>query len=339
MPWPRWRAFVPCCLCVALAHAPAQAPPAQPPPPKRLGVFFWHDSPNDLTTYAGIQQGLRQAGLPHTFLEHRADSDPQKAKAAFAALQQARCDLVFAMGTQSALLARDALQDVPVVFAAVSDPVASKVVPGWSGSGTNVCGGSNWIPPQNVLDVFRLAVPGLTRLGMLRSEASGVVSAAEAATMQAHLATLPAPRIQLREAVAKDEHGIAAAVAQLLDAKVDAIWIPIDITIYQHVDAVRRARGTSRVPILTTALSGVRNGALVGAIVDYPLHGRRVAALALEVLRGKDPGTLPVDRLRSTLVTVNLAAARAEGLELPLSLLALADELIDPDLPTPDGKR
>ena len=52
---------------------------------------------------AGIQKGLQQGGLPHTFIEQRADSDPAKAKAAFAALRAARCELVFAMGTQAAV--------------------------------------------------------------------------------------------------------------------------------------------------------------------------------------------------------------------------------------------
>ena len=321
-----------------LASMLSMALPGQAPTPavaqKRLGVFFWHDSPNDLATFAGIQKGLQQSGLPHTFVEHRADSDPKKAAAALTALRSERCDLVFAMGTQAALLARDALHDVPVVFAAVSDPVASGVVKSWDGSGTNLCGGSNWIAPQNVLDVFRLAVPGMRRLGMLRSATSGVVSEAESASMRAHLASLPVGHLELHEAIAKDAAGLPAAVAQLLEQRVDAIWIPIDITVYQDLGAVKAALGTSQVPLLTTAAAGIRGGALVGAVVDYPLHGRRVAALAIDVLtRGKDPGTLPVDRLRGTLVTVNLAAARQSGIELPLSLLALADVLIDPDLP------
>lgn len=319
-------------LGVATDLVPGQQAPAAAAG-KRLGVFFWHDSPNDLAAFAGIQKGLQQAGLAHTFVEQRAESDAQKAKAAFAALRAARCDLVFAMGTQAALLAKDELRDVPVVFAAVSDPVASGVVRGWDGSGTNLCGGSNWIAPANVLDVFRLAVPGIRRLGMLRSAGSGVVSGAEFATMQAHLATLPKGQLELHEAVARDPAGVGDAVASLLQKDVDAIWIPIDITIYQNVAAVRQALGTKKVPLLTTAAAGVRGGAVVGAVVDYALHGRRAASLALDVLvRGKAPGSLPVDRMRGTLVVVNLAAARRDGIELPLSLLAIADELLDPEI-------
>jgi putative ABC transport system substrate-binding protein len=327
-----WFAVFPLLSLVLTAQVPS--PPAAPPTEKRLGVFFWHESPNDEATFRGIQQGLRQSGLPHRFVEHRANADPARAAAAFTALRQARCDLVFAMGTQSTLLAREALPQVPIVFAAVSDPVASGIVPSWQGSGGNLCGGSNWIAPANVLAVFQLAVPGLQRLGMLRSEASGVVSAAEAASMRAHLAALPNGRIELVEAVCKDAAGIPAAIAALRQQRIDAIWIPIDLSIYQNVPAVQKALGDDKTPLLTTAATGVQQGALVGAVVDYSLHGRRVAAMAVDVLaHGKAPGTLPVDRLHGNLVLVNLAVARKTGIELPLSLLALADELIDPEVP------
>jgi putative tryptophan/tyrosine transport system substrate-binding protein len=316
-------------LCsLAAAQAPVEAAP------KRLGVFFWHDSPNDLATFAGIQKGLRQSGMPHSFVEVRADSDPAKAKLAFAQLRDAHCDLVFAMGTQAALLAKTELTGIPVVFAAVSDPVASGIVPSWDGSGTNLCGASNWIAPQNVLSVFRLAVPGMRRLGVLRSQASGLVSAAELTTMRAHLATLPKHPIELLEEVAKDPADLPAATARLLAANVDAIWIPIDITVYQNVPAIRKELGAAKIPLLTTAAAGLRAGALVGAVVDYPLHGRRTALLAIDVLlHGKNPGSLPIDRMQGSRITVNLAIARENGIQLPLSLLVLADELLDPDFP------
>ncbi len=318
--------------------------PAQEPRQRRLGVFLWHDSPNDLATLAGIRTAIERSGLPHTFVERRAGSDRDRATVALRELQEARCDLVFALGTQGALLAKDTFLDVPIVFAAVSDAVASGLVPDWSGSGINMCGASNWIPPANVIDVFRLAVPHCERLGVIRTKTSGVVSTAEVAQMKAFLATPGAPRIELHEAVAPDAAGIGGAVRRLLDDRVDAIWIPIDITLYQNVAAIQSALGAAKVPLVTTAAAAVRNGAHVGAAVDYELHGRRAGALALEVLvRGKSPATLPVDRMRGVVVSVNLASARASGIDLPLSLLAVADDLMataaEPDAGANDGRR
>lgn len=320
--------------------APLALATAQEAEPKRLGVFLWHDSPNDLATLAGIRAELDQSRLPCVFIERRADSDAEKAKAGLRALQDARCELVFALGTQAALLAKDTILDVPVVFAAVSDAVASGLVPDWNGSGINLCGASNWIPPAQVLDVFRLAAPHCRRLGVIRSKTSGVVSTAELARMREWLATAGAPPIALLDAVAADAAGIAPAVRGLLEQGIDALWIPIDITIYQHVAAVQQALGARGIPLLTTAAAAVRAGAHVGAAVDYTLHGRRAAAIALDVLlRGRHPGTLPIDRMHGALVSVNLGAAARSGVELPLSLLALADELIDDERREPEATR
>lgn len=322
-------------ICLPLLSSPSlvsQQPPRRP----RLGVFLWHDSPNDLATLVGIRSGLALAHLESEIVERHARSDPAAATAALADLRQQRCDLVFALGTQAALLAKDALTDVPIVFAAVSDAKASGVVPDWTGSGTNVCGASNGIAPGAVLEVFRLAVPRLKRLGMIRSLSSGVVSAAELATMRAHVAATPGLDLTVVESVARDAADVERAAAALLVESVDAIWIPIDLTIYQDLTAVRRGLGRQHLPLLTTAATGVAGGAHVGAAVDYDLHGRRAAALALRVLQGAEPGRLPVDRMRSTLVDVNLGAARRDGIELPLSILAVADELLDSEVPHGD---
>jgi putative ABC transport system substrate-binding protein len=313
---------------VALPHAPAQGPTAAP---HRIGVFLWHDSPNDRAALAGVRQGLRDAEVAATFELRLADSDPELAARQLAELD-AGCELVLSLGTRATLLAREHVRRRPIVFAAVTNPVTAGITEDWRGAGAGSCGASNWIAPQNVLEVFRLAVPDLRALGMLRSRKSGVVSQAELAGMRQFLATEGAPDVQVHEVVVDDERGLAAAVAALRDQGVQAIWIPIDLTVYQHVPAIERALGDRPLPLLTTAAAGVRNGALVGAAVDYRLHGRRAAAIVQRVLRlGRIPDDLPVDRMQSSLVVANLGAARRLGIDLPLSLLALADELIAPE--------
>lgn len=309
-------------VLLLLGAATAQAP-------HRLGVFLWHESPNDLTTLTGIKAGLTVAGVACEFVERHANGELDRACQQLDDLAGERCALVFVLGTQATLLAKQHLRSVPLVFAAVTNPVTAGIVADWGPSGSNLCGASNWIDPGNVLELFRLAVPDLRRLGMLRSRSNGVVSAAEKAATSALLARLGAPPIELVEEIAADADDLPRATAALLARHVDAIWVPIDLTVYSAIPTVQAALGASKVPLLTTAAAGVRAGATVGTIVDYRLHGRRAAALALQVLHGRAPGTLPIDRMHSSLVIVNLAAARRRHVELPLSILALADELID----------
>jgi putative ABC transport system substrate-binding protein len=314
---------------LAIAALGAQQEAVQQQAVRKLGVFFWHDSPNDAAAFAGIRAGLATAGIRAEFVERRADSDAAKATGALADLRAADCALVFAMGTEATLLAADAIRDRPVVFAAVSNPVASGIVADWDKPGRNVTGGSNWVPPATVLSVFQRAVPHLRRLGMLRSAESGVVSAAELAIMRKHVGAAHPPPIEIIDVVTANAADIPRAVRELLATRPDAIWIPMDFTIHGNLAAVRTALGDARVPLVTTAVSAARDAAVVGVTVDFELHGRRVAGLGLEILRGRDPATLPVDTMQSFLVVANLLAARRIGYDLPLSLLVLADVLID----------
>lgn len=316
------------CLLATAPSCDAQAQPATRP--LRLGAFFWHDSPNDVEALLGIRSAWKTTGIPHEFVVRQANSDTGRARDQLRELRDMKCDLVFALGTQAGQLAKDNLQDLPVVFTAVTNPVASGITRDWGPTGTKLAGNSNWIPPETVMHVFRLAVPELAKLGMLRSETAGVVSAAELAAMREYLAKPGAPRVEILERVVADANGIAAAVADLLRERVQAIWIPIDFTIYQNMPLVQKARGESHVPLIASSLQGAKNGATVGVLVDYSLLGKRAAALAIDILvHGKEPGSLPIGTLRGFQVIVNLEAARKAGYELPLSFLAIADILID----------
>src|SRR5690606_40626188 len=113
----------------ALAAAPAAALPQDPATtPPRIGVFFWHDSPNDEVTFAGVKQGLLAAKVPATFLVRQANSDPVVAAQQLKELQAASCNLVLAMGTRATQLAQQHLSGVPIVFAAVTNPVTANIV-------------------------------------------------------------------------------------------------------------------------------------------------------------------------------------------------------------------
>lgn len=323
--------------------AQQETPAARVAEPRRIGVFCWHDSPNDQATLDGIRIGLQKAGLRAQFIERNAGGDELLAGRMLVELGSAQCDLVFALGTQAALLAKQQLRNVPIVFAAVSNPVAAELVPTWSGTQGNLCGASNWIAPESVLAVFQLAVPGLRRLGMLRSEKDSIVSRAELTAMREHLQKPGAPPIEVFDAVVPHVDLVEPAVRELLLRDVDAIWIPIDHSVYRHLDLVQRALVGKRVPLVTTAAGALRgapanHAAIVGAVPDYPLHGRRAASLALAILvHGKEPRELAVDRMSGCLVVANLAAARRQDFELPLSLLALADEILEPEVV--DGRR
>lgn len=299
---------------------------------RRLGVLFWHDSPNDETALKGMQTALKQIGRDFELRVEHAGSDEDRAKAILKKFRTDSVDLIFAMGTQAALAAAQEVKDLPVVFTAVTNPVESGVVSSWEGSGRNLTGNSNWIGPEKTLHVFRLCVPELRRLGVLRSRTTGVVSAAELQEMREHLKNLREPKIEVVEEILAEVADLAPAVDRLVSAGVEAIWVPIDYLVYENMDKVFARVEGHGIPLVSSSLKGVRAGAVAGILVDYEMLGKKAMAIALDILeRNQDPGKIPIGTMSGYQVVVNLGAARRCDFEVPLSLLALADVLLDDD--------
>lgn len=326
---PLLPAIVATLLLVASADLRSQDLPRAP---WKIGALLWHRPENDLQALAGLEEALRIAGRPHVVLVEDADSDPDRALAALGRFAEQGVDAIVALGTQAALLCKEHVRDRPVVFTAVTNPVESGVCPDWSGSGTTLAGNSNWVPSDTVLGVFRRAVPRLERLGILRSEDTGVVSLAELKAMERHLAAIPdgEPRVALVEERAAGTADLGPAVKRLAAAGCEAIWVPIDFLVYENMERVTAAAAAARIPLVSSSLRGALSGAVAGVFTDYAMLGERAALILLQILEGgADPARIPVGTMQGYQVVVNLGAARRLGYDLPLPLLAVADRILD----------
>ncbi len=322
---PRFAAGI--LLAAALVPAFPGAAALPPPEPRRVAAFFWHDSPNDEAALEGFRRGLRDARLAWAVDVSRAGGDEARGRALLRRAREGGADLVLALGTRAALLAREDVRDRPVLFTAVTNPVASGVVASWDGSGTNLAGNSNWLSGRDLVRVFREAVPGLARLGVALDPANPV-SRAEAAEVEEVLRRFH-PDVSLVRAEAPDAAALGPAAARLRDSGVQAIWVPIDNLVYGNLPALAAAADPAGIPLLTSAEPAAREAAVVGLVPDYRLLGRQAAEMARRVLvEGADPGRLPVGRLRTFRTVVNLRAASRARARVPLALLGVADEVL-----------
>lgn len=308
----------------------SQPTAASAPERYKIGVLFWHESPNDELALKGVRSGLVLSRIDAEIEVVNAHGDADVARRTLKSWRDRGFDLVYAMGTSAALQAKETLTKIPVVFTAVTNPVGSGVVPSWDGSGTNLCGNSNWIEAPEVLTVFRNAIPDLARLGVVLNR-NNPVSIEEVAEAKRYFKEHPEKRLALFEEYLRGPDDLEAAVKKLLKRGSQAIWIPIDYDVYRNIDRVAAITVPKKIPLVTSQASAVRDGAVAGVTVDYHALGERSVILAEQVLRqGVDPGSLPVGRMHSYRVIVNLAAARKAKLEIPLALLATADEILDP---------
>lgn len=326
----RARAWLPLAATIVVVVGAARTQAGVAPSPTVLAAFFWHDAPNDEAAFEGVDRGLRAGGIVPAWFVRRAGSDRARATDQLAEIAAARPRLVFAMGTQATLLAREHLQGVAVVFTAVTNPVESGIAAGWESAGQGLCGNSNWIAPEKVAEAFGLAVPGLARLGIVRSTAAGVVSGAELRQMQRYLREPGAPQFELIDELVERVDELPAAVARLRKQGAQAVWVPIDHLVYGSMALLRDGLRGSGIPLVSSSLRGAEAGASVGVLVDYGMLGERAAAMACAVLAGRvKPDAVPVGTMQSWHLVVNLAAARECGYELPLGALLVADRILD----------
>ena len=293
----------------------------------RIGVLFWHDSPNDRVALEGFRAGLELRTSRYELDVVNVHSDEAAARERLRSWAETPVDLVLALGTRAAQLAREHAGPVPVVFTAVTNPVLTGVAEGWEGSGADVTGNSNWIPAATVLRTFRRAVPGMRRLGVIASR-KNPVPAAEIEEMKAALAADPNGGLELEVRLVDTGDELTEAARHLVE-RVDAIWIPIDFLVYENLHRIRAVTDPAKIPLLSSSKKGAEAGAIVGIIVDYSNLGKNAAALAVRILEDGDaPRSIPIGRLSGYRTIVHLARAREIGYRLPLEVVCTADQIL-----------
>ncbi|MCA9319077.1 MAG: hypothetical protein KDB53_00010 [Planctomycetes bacterium] len=304
------------------------------PPAGEIAVLLWHDSPNDRSALLGLKRGLLALGLADRLRVIELQGDADRAERELVRIESNRgAALVVALGTEAARLARRHLVTTPVVFTAVTNPVLSGVVASWDGAGGRICGNSNWLDAAELIRTFRLALPEMRTLAVLRSDGNAV-SAAEVA--EAREVIRLERDLDLKDCVVREPAELDAVLAAALSSA-DALWIPIDFQLYQEepqARIMRRARQAG-VPVVSSTKRCAGAGALLVLTIDYELLGLQAAGLVKRVLLdGQDPGAIPVGRLSSHRMILDVGAARAIGRSLPLDLVFRAHQILGHE----DGK-
>lgn len=320
-----------------VAHGVASAQTLPTLHKKSIVALLWHESPNDRLALKGLRRGLKIMGqgsnLQVVFLNEDADFGEKVA----VQCERVGVAAVVPLGTEAALLVRQFVRRVPVVFTAVTNPVLSSIVKSWGPSQLNITGNSNWLNRISMLKAFRDAVPNLKRLSVITSKGCRV---SEAEVLEARKATKSMDGFRLDGFVVKDTASLQSTLKAALE-DCDALWVPIDIELYGApiFAIIRAAAEKARVPIVSTSLRTAGQGALLVATISYEALGLRAAGLLKQVLSGRDAGTIPIGRMRAARYIVDLAAARRISLEVPWETILGAHRLIGRTRPKPgDGR-
>lgn len=221
-------------------------------------------------------------------------------------------DCVIPIATLAAQCMQMATEEsqIPVVFAAISDPVGAGVVDDLENPGGNVTGTSDYLDAGAILDMIFAQNPDAKTIGLLynKSEDSSTVPIQEAKEY------LDEKGVEYIEKTGTTTDEVRAALDSMLD-QVDAVFTPTDNTVMAAELAIYENFINAGVPHYTGADSFVRNGAFATCGVNYTDLGAQTADMALDILKGADISTYPVHVMEGGIVTVNTETAKALGID------------------------
>ncbi len=231
-----------------------------------------------------------------------------------------KVDMIFAIATPAAQAAYNATKEIPIVITAVTDPVESGLTESWEVSGTNVTGTSDLTPVAKQMELIKEMVPEAKTIGVVytTSEVNSEI--------QVNLAKEAANAIGLEiiEVGITSVNDIPNAIASVID-KVDVIYSPTDNLVSSAMPVVWNACVDKKVPVVAGEEGMVKTGGIATKGIDYYQLGYETGLMAIEVLEGKDPSTMPINTLEKTTLIVNQDNADAIGLIIPESILKEAE--------------
>ncbi|ABM18181.1 ABC transporter substrate-binding protein [Marinobacter nauticus] len=235
-------------------------------------------------------------------------------------------DVIVAIATPSAQTVAAAARNVPVVFSAVTDPIAAKLVQSWEAPGANISGVSDMLPIEKHLDMLQRAMPDAKRIGTVYNPGE----ANAAALIELLEERLQARGMELVKGAATKTSEVLGAARSLV-GKADAIYLTTDNTVISAAEAVISVGERSKIPVFAADTATVERGAVAALGFNYYNHGRQTGAMVARVLEGAVTADMPVETMEELDLYVNPEAAERMGVTLPEDLIQEAVKVVKND--------
>ncbi len=287
---------------------------------RTVAMVTWR---GDTDAERGFEDGLVSYQPPVNILRYHADQDTNRLMHIIAQIRQRDVDLIYVFGTIATQTLLDEIEDIPVVFNIVNRPVAAGIIRSWDNSGNNTTGASNQVPVQNQLKALKKVIR-FKRLGIIYNprEPNSRIQREIAVKLQS---TMDFVLVDFKIAYPSD----MAAVMPQLKGAVDAVFVPADSLMISLGDDLSRWINTMGLPSLATVETLVMDhGLLLGLQPSYYQLGQLAAEKARRILDGESPSGIPSSRLDFFQMTVNLKTARNINVQIPMSILVMANKII-----------
>jgi putative ABC transport system substrate-binding protein len=304
-------------FCVAAAGAQART--------YHISVSQFVEHPALDAVLKGFQDDLKDKGIQVDYRVHNAQANMATAGQIGEQIMGEHPDLILTIATPSSQACAQALkkapqmQTVPMLFTAVTDPVAAGLVKDLNHPGANITGVSDLLPVKEHIAMVKKFFPDLKKLGILYN--SGEVNSK---TVVDRIRKLGGFTV-IDATVSKSSEVYQAA--QSLVGRVDAIFVPTDNTVVSALESAIKVCVQNHVPLFCADTDSVARGAVAAMGFDYYKHGRQTGEMAIRILNGAKPADTPVETQKKLQLYVNLKYAKLMGVTVPESVLSAADKI------------
>lgn len=292
----------------------------------KVGILQLMEHPSLNTIRESIIEGLSEAGYvdgENLEIDYKnGQNDMTNMKTIAQTFVADKCDVIVAIATPAAQAVLSETTEIPIIFAAVTDPVDAELVDSLENPGGNVSGTSDEVSAEAIMELAKQITPGFKTIGTLYSAGednsdSVVKGLKEYAAANGY---------EVVESTVTNTSEVQQA-AQYLADKVDVVYSPIDNTVASSMAVATEIFNNAKIPFYVSADSMVQDGGLATYGIDYTVLGKETGKMVAAILGGEDVSKMAVVKMSDMNIYVNTKTADAIGVEIPQSILEKATVL------------
>jgi putative tryptophan/tyrosine transport system substrate-binding protein len=297
----------------------------------RIGILDTATREKNADNLDAFLKGLRDFGYvegQNLVIDYRTDDGrSEQLPRLVSELLDLKVDAVVVRGTPEVLALKRASSTIPIVMSGVVDPVGSGIAASLSHPGGNITGMSSSVTVLEAkrIQLLKELIPKMKRLAVLGDFDNPAV----AMQWEEVLAAAPSLAIEVQRFALRKSEDVSRAFEELVSQKFDAIRVGVDGVTRPNRGLIISLAASHKLPAIYAASEFAADGGLISYGANYPALYARAAGIVDKIFKGARPADIPVEQPTKFDLVLNLKTSKALGLDVPPTLLARADEVIE----------